>query len=60
MKDFWNDYWPIIVMIALAAGLTAQFVWKMIYFPEPVEAVIIELIGTWAIVGVAIWGILYH
>ena len=60
MKDFWDDYWPITVMIALALGLTAQFVWKMIYFPEPLGMVIIELIGIWALVGLAIWGELYH
>ena len=60
MKQFWDDYCPIMVMIALALGLTGQFVWKMIYFPEPLKMVIIELVGIWAMVGVAIWGELKH
>jgi hypothetical protein len=56
MRWFWDVYWPIIVIIALALGLTAQFVWKMVYFPEPIVPVIIELVIIWVIVGVAVWG----
>jgi len=35
--------WVIIVLIALLAGILGQFIWKMIYFPEPIIPVIIEL-----------------
>ncbi len=60
MKNFWNVYWPITVMVALTCGLTGQFVWKMIYFPEPIVPVIIELVFFYSIVGIAIWGELTH
>lgn len=60
MKHFWVNYWVIIIIIALACGLTGQFVWKMIYFPEPLVPVIIELTIIWGLVGLAIWLILKH
>ncbi len=51
MKEFWDDYWPISVIIALFLGLVGQFIWKMIYFPEPIGIVIFELVF---IIGVVI------
>lgn len=38
-----KQIYPIVVILSLAAGLVTQFIWKMIYFPEPVIPVIIEL-----------------
>ena len=36
--------WVVIVLIALLIGILGQFVWKMIYFPEPLIPVIIEVV----------------
>lgn len=35
---------PAIVITSLTCGLIAQFTWKMIYFPEPIVPVILELV----------------
>ncbi len=32
------------IIIGLTGGLIAQFIWKMIYFPEPIIPVILELV----------------
>lgn len=48
---------PIILIIAFLSGLIGQFVWKMIYFPEPVIPVVLELAAFTALAGVAIWWI---
>ncbi len=45
----------ITIILALAAGLIAQFVWKMIYFPEPIIPVIIELLFIVALAGLAVY-----
>ena len=34
---------PVFIIISFACGLIAQFIWKMIYFPEPIVLVIFEL-----------------
>jgi len=47
--------WIITVLLALYAGLIGQFVWKMIYFPEPLMLVIIELILIGGLVSSAIY-----
>ena len=46
---------PISVIIGLTAGLVAQFVWKMMYFPEPLFPVILELMFIFCLAGIAIW-----
>jgi len=46
---------PIIVIIALTSGLLGQFIWKMIYFPEPILPVIFELIFFTTLAGIGIW-----
>lgn len=46
---------PIAVIIGLLFSVIGQFVWKMIYFPEPLLMVIGELIGFIIFAGVAIW-----
>lgn len=46
---------PIIVLVALMAGLLGQFGWKMIYFPEPLIPVIFEVSGIVILSGLAIW-----
>ncbi len=55
MKTFWAVVYPVIVILALWAGIVTQFVWKMIYFPEPILPVIIELIFITSVSGSAIW-----
>ena len=45
---------PITIIVALTTGLIAQFIWKMIYFPEPILPVIFELIFIITAAGVAI------
>ena len=44
----------IAVLLGLLAGLLAQFVWKLIYFPEPIIPVIFELLGFIILTGVAV------
>ena len=44
MKKPFSLVFPVIIIWALTAGLIAQFVWKMIYFPEPVIPFICELV----------------
>ncbi len=56
MKEFWDEWYPVIIMLALFAGLVGQFIWKMIYFPEPIVPVVIELVCIVGLVGLAIWG----
>ncbi len=46
---------PIAVIIAFLLGLIGQFVWKMIYFPEPIIPVICEVSGFIILAGIAIW-----
>ena len=46
---------PIVVILAFLAGLIGQFVWKMIYFPEPLGVVILEITGFILLAIVAIW-----
>jgi len=46
---------PIIVILAFLAGLIGQFIWKMIYFPEPIIPVVLELTGFCILAGIAIW-----
>ena len=53
MKQYWDDYFPIIVMVAIFCGLTGQFIWKMIYFPEPIVPVVIELVCTAGVIVLA-------
>lgn len=55
MKEFWDDWYPVIVLAALFAGLLGQFIWKVIYFPEPTVPVIIELTVILGLVISAIW-----
>ncbi len=45
----------VIVLLALTAGLLGQFVWKMIYWPEPLVPVIIEICIILGLTGLAIW-----
>ncbi|MBA7580434.1 hypothetical protein ES708_22325 [subsurface metagenome] len=45
----------ILTLVAFAAGLIAQFVWKMIYYPEPLIPVICEVCGIVIAAGLAIW-----
>jgi len=51
----WQRMWVIAVLVALLAGLTTQFIWKMIYFPEPIIPVIIELAFIYALAISAIY-----
>lgn len=60
MKYFWDDYFPIVVIIALFLGLLGQFIWKMIYFPEPIPLVVVELTCITGLVVLAIWGEIKH
>ena len=53
--SFWRQYFPATVIIAFTCGLVAQFIWKMIYSPEPLVPVVIELVFIVALAGVAIW-----
>jgi len=46
---------PVIVIISLTLGLITAFVWKMIYFPEPLLPVILELLFMVTIAWLAIW-----
>ena len=46
---------PISVIAAFGTGLMAQFVWKMIYFPEPLLPVVFELAGIIILAGIAVW-----
>ena len=50
-----KDIVPTLVIMALFAGILGQFIWKMIYFPEPVIPVIFELICITGLVVLAIW-----
>ena len=45
---------PIAVILAFLAGLIVQFVWKMIYFPEPLLPVVLEIAGFIVLAGIAI------
>lgn len=44
----------ISVLLGLTAGLVASFVWKMVYFPEPLLPVILELTMIITLAGLAI------
>jgi len=46
---------PIIVITSLTLGLIASFVWKMIYFPEPILPVILELVFIVTMAWLAVW-----
>ena len=46
---------PIVIIISLTLGLITAFIWKMIYFPEPLLPVILELILIVTIAWLAIW-----
>ena len=46
---------PVIVIISLTLGLITAFVWKMIYFPEPLLPVILELLFMVTMAWLAIW-----
>jgi len=45
----------IAVIAGLVAGLITQFVWKMVYFPEPLILVVGEVAGIIVLAGLAIW-----
>ena len=45
---------PIIVILGLTADLIAQFIWKMVYFPEPLLVVILEVMGIIILAGIGI------
>ena len=44
MREFWYGWWPGVVLVAFYLGLVTQFIWKMIYFPEPIVTVVLELV----------------
>lgn len=46
--------YSVVVICGLVMGLLAQFAWKMIYFPEPLTPVVIEVTGIIVISGIAI------
>ena len=46
---------PMVVIIGLTLGLITAFIWKMIYFPEPLLPVILELIFIVTMAWLAIW-----
>ena len=45
----------VSVLLGLCCGLIAQFIWKLIYFPEPLIPVIIEVSGIIILTGIAIY-----
>lgn len=53
-----RTFLPAIFVLALTCGLIGQFVWKMVYFPEPLLPVILELIFIVAIAGYIVYQIL--
>lgn len=36
-------YIPAVIILALTCGIIAQFVWKMVYFPEPITPIVLEM-----------------
>lgn len=60
MKKFWDDWYPVIVLVAFFSGLLGQFIWKMIYFPEPIVPVIIELLVIAGLAGLAVWMVIKY
>jgi hypothetical protein len=40
---FWKVWYPAIVISGLWGGIVAQFIWKLIYTPEPLVWVALEL-----------------
>lgn len=45
----------VSVLLGFMAGLEAQFIWKIIYFPEPLIPVVVEMCGIVVLAGLAIW-----
>ncbi len=54
---FWRQIYPTMIIGGFWAGIMTQFVWKMIYFPEPLILVVGELIPITALGILAILGI---
>ena len=55
---FWSVLYPAVILLALWAALVGAFVWKMIYHPESVVWVILELSAFTIISFSAIWCLL--
>jgi hypothetical protein len=45
---------PEIITIALATGLTAQFIWKLIYDHDVLWQVILEVALIWMLVAISV------
>lgn len=53
---FWKKYYPTMIIGGLWTGLVTQFVWKIVYFPEPLIPVIGELTLITTLGTLAVWG----
>ena len=56
-KLFWGKDYPTVVILAFTLGLTGAFIWKMIYHPEPLIPVMLELMIIYTLASTAIWQI---
>jgi hypothetical protein len=49
---------PVCVIFGLASGTTAQFVWKLSYYSEPLWDIYFEIAFIWGLVGISIWALI--
>ena len=58
MKYMLRKGLPVSFVGALTCGLLAQFIWKMIYWPEPLLPVILEIAGILGMTAFVVYQIL--